>query len=92
MQVTSTPILLEKSTSLTIGSASARLFQRQENFVPQIVGFAERVCERDVCHPARGGGGHGFELGDDVFETEGFSGGLGACGFEHYVDNVDVEV
>lgn len=75
-----------------IGSASARLFQRQKDSVPQVVGFAEGVGECDIRHSGFRATGHGFELGDDVFETEGFTGSLGAGGLEHHMDDVDVEM
>lgn len=50
------------------------------------------VCEAHVCHAGVVAAGHGFELGDDVLQAEGFAGSLRGTGFEGDVDDVDVEV
>lgn len=45
-----------------------------------------------VCHASFGGSHHGLELRDEVFETESLASRLGAGGFSHDVDDMDVEV
>lgn len=54
--------------------------------------LAEDVGQAHVCHAGVGPAGEGFELEDEVLETESFAGGLGGGGFEHHVHDMDVEV
>ena len=63
-----------------------------EDLGPELVSFADVVCQANVRHACLGATGHGLELGDHILETEGFAYGLGGAGFEKGVDDVDVEV
>lgn len=68
------------------------LFERGEDRSPQFVSFAYVVSQADVCHAGFWTSGESLELRDEVFETEGLAGGLGVSGFEHHMDDVDMEV
>lgn len=66
--------------------------QGQKDLCPQLTGFTKVVGQADVRHAGIWTAGHGLELGDHVFESESFAGSLGTAGFEHGVDDVDVEM
>lgn len=68
------------------------LLQHPEYILPQLARLAEMVRQAHVLHPGCLVTGQMLERGDDVLEPEGFADGLGAAGFEHDVDDVDVEV
>ncbi len=66
--------------------------QRLKDLRPQLAGLAYIVGQAHIRHAGLGPAGHAFELGDDIFEPEGFAGGLRAAGFELDVDDVDMEM
>ena len=68
------------------------LLKRQEDLGPQLARFTDVVRQADICHAGLGAAEESFELRDEVFEAEGFAGGLGGAGFEHGVDDVDMEM
>lgn len=67
-------------------------FQGQKDLRPQLTGFSEVISQANVRHASIWTAGHGFELGNNVFQSKGFAGGLGTAGLEHGVHNVDVEM
>lgn len=68
------------------------LFERQKDLVPDVARISEIVGQTYVRHTRLKTTGHGFELRDEVFETEGFTHRLGAGGFTHDVHHVDMKV
>ena len=73
-------------------SALLAPFERLEDVGPQLIRFAEVVCQAYVCHTCLWAAADGFELRDDVFEAECFAYGLCTTRFELGVDDVDVEM
>ena len=68
------------------------LLQRSKNTRPQFISLAYKIGQANICHARVIVTGHGFQLRDDVLQTECLSSSLCTAGFQHYVDNVDVEV
>ena len=68
------------------------LLQRPKNTRPQLISLAYKIGQANICHTGIVVTGHGFQLRDDILQTECLSGCLCTAGFQHYVDNVDVEV
>ena len=85
--------VLAKTYSLTVFVLKVpRPLLGAKDLRPQLTGFSEVVSQTDVRHAGIWTAGHGLELGNYVFQSEGFTGGLGTAGLEHGVHNVDVEM
>ena len=68
------------------------LLQRPKNTRPQFISLAYKIGQANIRHTRIVVTRHGFQLRNNVLQTECLPGSLCTAGFQHYVDNVDVEV